>query len=191
MSANQNVMTFKEHSGAVTCAQLSPDSKWVGSGGTEGAVKIWDLSTGKVLGNFYLPGQSITCLEYNPANLALANGSTDRTVKYWDLEHFVNINITPNDSSAITNLTFDDNAEYLFAASSENIKLWNIENNKLLDCIAIIPKTISDLKIAAEERFLQMSAINNNTIQVWYSPLESINFDESIDYIPSNDSAKV
>ena len=31
------------------------------------------------------------------------------------------------DSSPITNLTFcDDNAEYLFAASSENIKLWNI-----------------------------------------------------------------
>ena len=90
----------------------------------------------------------MTCLEYNPANLALANGSTDRTVKYWDLEQFSNINITPVDTSAITNLTFDDNAEYLFAASSENIKLWNIETNKLLDCLNIIPKTISDLKIA-------------------------------------------
>ena len=100
--------------------------------------------------------------------------------------------MTPIDSSSITNLTFDEekNAEYLFAASSENIKLWNIETNKLLDCLSIIPKTISDLKIANEERFLLMSAINNNTISVWYAPLESINFDESIDIIPSSDSAK-
>jgi WD40 repeat protein len=126
--------------------------------------------------------------------LALANGSTDKTVKYWDLEQFSNINVTPNDSSAITNLCFDEdpnrNSEYLFAASSENIKLWNIETNKLLDCLSIIPKTISDLKIASEERFLLMSAILNNTISVWYSPLESLNFDESIDIIPSSDSVK-
>jgi len=80
-------------------------------------------------------------------NLALANGSTDRTVKYWDLEQFSNINITPSDTSTINNLTFYD-SEYLFAASSENIKIWNIETNKLLDCLSIIPKAISDLKIA-------------------------------------------
>jgi len=100
--------------------------------------------------------------------------------------------VTPIDTSAITNLTFDEerNSEYLFAASSENIKLWNIETNKLLDCLSIIPKTISDLKIANEEKFLIMSAISNNTISVWYTPLENINFDESIDIIPSSDSVK-
>lgn len=93
--------------------------------------------------------------------------------------------MTPIDSSAITNLTFyEDNSECLFAASSENIKVWNIEHNKLLDCLSIIPKTISDLKIAQYERFLLMSAINNNNISVFYCPLESINFDETIDTIP-------
>ena len=103
-----------------------------------------------------------------------------------------NISVTPIDISPITNLTFDEerNSEYLFAASGDNIKLWNIETNKLLDCLSIIPKTISDLKIANEERFLLMSAILNNTISVWYAPLESINFDETIDIIPSSDNAK-
>lgn len=96
------------------------------------------------------------------------------------------------DSSPITNLTFDEekSPDYVFAASNENIKLWNIENNKLLDCISIIPKTLTDLKIANEERFLLLSAIQNNTISVWGAPLESINYDESIDIIPSSDSDK-
>ena len=94
------------------------------------------------------------------------------------------------DSSPITNMTFDEerSPDLLFAASNENIKLWNVETNKLLDCLSIIPKSISDLKIANEERFLLMSAIQNNTISVWYTPLESINYDESIDMIPSSDS---
>jgi hypothetical protein len=34
-----------------------------------------------------------------------------------------------------------------------------------------------------------MSAIQNNTISVWYAPLESINFDDSIDTVPQNESA--
>jgi WD40 repeat protein len=54
------------------------------------------------------------------------------------------------DSSAITHLAFDPDRspDILFAASGENIKLWNIENNKLLDQLSIIPKQISDLKVA-------------------------------------------
>ena len=100
--------------------------------------------------------------------------------------------MTPVDSSAITNMTFDEerNPDYLFAASGENIKLWNVESNKLLDCLSIIPKTISDLKIANEERFLMMFAIQNNNISVWYAPLESINYDDSIDMVPSSESGR-
>lgn len=69
--------------------------------------------------------------------------------------------MTPIDSSPITNLVFDQekSTDYLFAASGDNIKLWDVENNKLLDQLSIIPKSISDLKIATEEKFLLMSAI--------------------------------
>ena len=56
MSGNQNIFTFKEHTGAVTCAGLSPDSKWVASGCRDGAVKVWEVTTGKVVANFFLPG---------------------------------------------------------------------------------------------------------------------------------------
>lgn len=81
--------------------------------------------------------------------------------------------------------------DYLFSASGENIKLWDIEKNKLLDCLSVIPKTISDLVIATENRFLLMSAITNNNISVWYAPLESINYDETIDSVPSSESQAV
>jgi WD40 repeat protein len=82
-------------------------------------------------------------------------------VKYWDLERFESISTTAYDSSAVTHMTFDADRspDILFTASGENIKLWNVENNKLLDQLSIIPKQISDLRIASETRYLVMNAI--------------------------------
>lgn len=69
---------------------VSPDGRWIASGGIGGVVKIWELDTGKVV--YELPQssskQSVNCIEYNPQTLTLACGSTDKTLKYWDLESF-------------------------------------------------------------------------------------------------------
>jgi len=123
--------------------------------------------------------------------LTLANGSSDKTVKYWDLEQFSNVSTTALHSNAITNIVFDENnSEVLFAASGENIKCWNIENNKLLDVITSVPRCgVSDMKIASAENMLMMSSINNNTLSVLTCPLESINYDESVDVIPTLEQA--
>lgn len=56
MKSNNCIFTFSEHTGPVSCVQLSPDSKWVSSGGQDGALKIWEISNGNVLANFQMPG---------------------------------------------------------------------------------------------------------------------------------------
>ena len=40
------------------------------------------------------------------------------------------------------------NPEQIFAVSQENLKVWNIETNKLLDCIAAPPKPVADFGVA-------------------------------------------
>jgi katanin p80 WD40 repeat-containing subunit B1 len=63
--------------------------------------------------------------------LTLATGSTDKTVKYWDLETFQSISAASVDSSEIRHLSFyEDNADLLFAASNDHVRLWNVETNK-------------------------------------------------------------
>ena len=120
----------------------------------------------------------------------MASGSTDKTVKYWDLESFKNICVTSVDSSDIRHLSFyEDNADLLFAASSDHVRLWNVETNKQLDCLSLPPKTITDMKVASQSGdsgLLLVSAIQKETISIYFSHLAHINFDESIDMLPTN-----
>lgn len=94
------------------------------------------------------------------------------------------------DTSEIRHLSFyEDNADLLFAASSDHVRLWNVETNKQLDCISLPPKTITDMKVApqsGDSGLLLVSAIQKETISIYFSHLGSINFDESIDTIPTN-----
>ena len=131
----------------------------------------------------------MTNLEYNPQHLTLANGSTDRTVKYWDLETFQSVSQTRADSQAISHLAFSElNAEHLFAVSQDNLKVWNIENNKLLDFLSVPPKRVTDLGISYARRFLLLSCLQANTLSVYYTSLDSINFDEDVDTVPEQPS---
>lgn len=132
----------------------------------------------------------MSCLEFNPQTLTLASGSSDKTVKYWDLESFKNICVTSVDSTEIRHLSFyEENADLLFAASNDNIKLWNVETNKQLDCLSLPPKNISDMKVAinsGDNGLLLVAAYQKETISMYFSHLASINFDESIDMLPTN-----
>lgn len=124
--------------------------------------------------------------------MTLACGSSDKSVKYWDLENFQKICNTSMDTSEILHLSFyEENPDLLFAASNDNVRLWNIETNKQLDCLSLPPKTITDMKIAldtGDKGLLLVSAISNNTISMYFSHLSNINFDESIDMLPTKSS---
>ena len=99
------------------------------------------------------------------------------------------------DTSEIVHLSFfEQNPDLVFACSNEHVSLWNVETNKKLDCISLPPKTITDMKIApesGESGLLLVSAIQSNTISMYFSHLSNINFDESVDVIPESTKDQV
>ena len=50
-SNNQAVYTYTGHDDIVKDVSISPDGKWVGSGGADGDLKIWEITTGKSITN--------------------------------------------------------------------------------------------------------------------------------------------
>lgn len=107
----------------VNCIAGSPDGKLIVSGSSDGAVKLWDMSTSKVIHNFLLHDAPISCIKFNPMDMAMASGGADKTVKYWDLEHFQLISSTRPDTTAIQEIVFSADGRALFSAAHESLKV--------------------------------------------------------------------
>ena len=79
------------HTGYVMAVAVAPDGSWLGSGGWDGTVKIWDVETGRVRAS--LSGHAsrdrihrVAAVAVAPDGSWLASGGSDGTVRIWDMD---------------------------------------------------------------------------------------------------------
>ena len=76
------LLTLTGHEGWVTSVAISPDGQTLVSGSTDDTIKVWDLSTGKLVRT--LTGQKGGVeIAISPDGQTLVSGSWDHTIKVW------------------------------------------------------------------------------------------------------------
>ena len=76
---------FIGHTGKIEDVAYSPDGTRLASGGADGTVALWDVSSRKLLSRWQShKGESATVC-FSPDGSRLASGGDDLTVKLWDL----------------------------------------------------------------------------------------------------------
>lgn len=77
-------MEFASSAGHVTLA-VSPDGKWLATGGATPLIEIRDLKQKKVTRQFDGNQERIWCLSFSPDSRFLASGGDDGSVIVWDV----------------------------------------------------------------------------------------------------------
>jgi WD40 repeat protein len=69
----------------VTCMACSADGKLLAVGRRDRRIQLWDLSSGRLLGEMNGHEDRINALAFTPDGKTLASASSDRTVKLWNV----------------------------------------------------------------------------------------------------------
>ena len=80
------IRTFEGHSNGVVDVVVTPDGRYVVSGGRDRTVKLWDLRTGALIHTFEGHANTVVDVAVTPDGRYAVSGSYDQTVRLWDIE---------------------------------------------------------------------------------------------------------
>lgn len=77
---------LRAHPRGFTAVAIDPDGSWAVSGGSDGAVRIWDLEAGADAGAAGAHGEAVFSVAVHPNGKLALSASRDRVIYWWDTE---------------------------------------------------------------------------------------------------------
>jgi serine/threonine protein kinase len=148
VSEAQPVLKWKAKEGSLTTGVYSADGKLIAVGSDDGAVRLMNAATGKLMAKFAVHRARIIALRFLPEGKALVSVSADGVVKFWDVlankeTGTLDLPMKPNQ------VAFSGNGAALAAAASNlPIKVWatrsgrevaSLESSVALQALAFSP----------------------------------------------------
>jgi WD40 repeat protein len=131
-------MAVRAHSKAVRSLAISPDGKWLVSGGEEGKLKLWTLPEGALAKSLDSSASSLDALAFSSDGIFLVSGSSgysNENLKLWrypDLKEERAFRAGRTSSSLLHLAISPDNASVASAGGDKRLRLWSIPEGKLL-----------------------------------------------------------
>ena len=122
--------------GSITALAISPDDRWLVTGGwfsADGAlepccgdVRVYDLSTRKLVALLKGHTDALTSLAFSSDGRHLLSGSADKTAILWDVGSRTALREFSSHKAAVTNAAFvDGGATVVTAGSDGSVRLWS------------------------------------------------------------------
>lgn len=159
------------HNTIINSLAFSPNGKLIASGGNDGRIILWDVSTHKRLPNPLVGHLDwIYSLSFIDDH-TLASGSADNTIVIWDLSDVSNVILSETwtgHADWVRSLAVDRKSKVLAAASEDgSISLWSLDETYSSEkIVSSHDGLVSSLAIGPDQK-LMLSGGFDGTIAVW------------------------
>lgn len=112
---------------------FSPDGKLLATGAEDKLIRIWDLSTKRIIKILRGHEQDIYSLDFFPDGDRLVSGSGDRTVRIWDLRSS-QCSLTLSIEDGVTTVAVSPNGKFIAAGSlDKTVRVWDSSTGFLVE----------------------------------------------------------
>jgi WD40 repeat protein len=113
------------HNVSVNAVALSPDEKYLLTGGWDNLAILWDVTTGRKLRSFHGHSSQVTSVTFSPDGKSILTGSSDRTAILWDIQSGNRLRTLKGHTEAVTAVSFTANGNQVLTGSKDKtVILW-------------------------------------------------------------------
>ncbi|MUG91626.1 DUF1016 family protein [Scytonema sp. UIC 10036] len=146
---------------------FSPDRQTLVSGNSDGTIKLWNLSTRKVIKILKEHSEEVTSVAISSDGTTLASGSADNSIKLWDITSGQHRRTLSEHSYLVNAVAFSPDGTMLASGSADKtIKLWNLSNGRLTRTIGGHFSTVGAIAYSPDGTMLA-SGSADRTIKLW------------------------
>jgi WD40 repeat protein/uncharacterized caspase-like protein len=167
------------HVNDITSVAFSADGRLLASGSHDETIKLWDITTGRVLRTFSGHTLPVLTIAFSPDSKILASGSSDGMIKLWSVvsgqelktlrKHVSSVNPT---RFGVDSINFSPDGKMLASVSNESfgdeatIELWDVASGQELSSLKGHTSHLNSVIFSPDGKMLA-SGSDDGTARLW------------------------
>ncbi|PGH13004.1 hypothetical protein AJ80_06488 [Polytolypa hystricis UAMH7299] len=159
---------LKAHKQGVSVVQFSPDGSMLASCGADATIKVWDVSTGRLIHSFEGHLAGISTISWSPDSSIIASGSDDKSIRLW---HVSTGKPHPHPflghHNYIYSVAFSPKGNILVSGSyDEAVFLWDVRSGRIIRTLPAHSDPVAGVDFVRDGTLI-VSCAHDGLIRVW------------------------
>ena len=164
---NNKVVLLEGHQKCIMSVAVTPDSKYIVSGSEDKTLRIWEISTGRVLACLTDHTETIWGVCVSPNMKYIGTASGDKIVGLFSFQERRLIHSYKGHMNPIFCIACSNSSRYLASgAQDKDVGLWDIETLKDIILLKGHTDTVFSVKFTANDELL-ISGAADYTLRIW------------------------
>ncbi|MFD0355421.1 WD40 repeat domain-containing serine/threonine protein kinase [Streptomyces sp. NPDC127110] len=161
------VQEIRKHAGSVDSVGISPDSRYLVSGGNDRSIQLYNFAGGGSIPLSPKPEAAVTCVSYSPDGKVLVGGS-DKVLRLHDVYSLELLGVLAGHTGLVRAVAFSPDSKTLASGADDgSILLWDVVTRSTTSVASLTGHTKPVLSLAFAPDGTLASGCADGTIRLW------------------------